>query len=94
MNNAGWRFAYPAYKINPPVPVGPVSVSATGQIPHHLAPVGPVSAAPPGKHRTIPRRPGKRSATGQSRYSGNNPTKLRFLRGSDINSSSLSTHAR
>ncbi|HCR1036258.1 TPA: hypothetical protein OMU04_001198 [Enterobacter hormaechei] len=53
MNNAGWRFAYPAYKITPPVPVGPVSVSATGQIPHHLAPVGPVSAAPPGKYRTI-----------------------------------------
>ena len=60
MNNAGWRFAYPAYKINTP--------------------------------RT--RRPGKRSATGQNRYSGNNPTKLRFLRGSDISSSSLSTHAR
>ena len=30
----------------------------------------------------------------QDHYSGNNPTKLRFLRGSDISSSSLSTHAR
>ncbi|SAJ10214.1 Uncharacterised protein [Enterobacter cloacae] len=57
MNNAGWRFAYPAYK-------------------YCIC------------------RPGKRSATGQSRYSGNNPTKQRFLRGSDISSSSLSTHAR
>jgi hypothetical protein len=27
-------------------------------------------------------------------YSGNNPTKLRFLRGSDIISSSFSTQAR
>ncbi|MDS0116449.1 hypothetical protein QYE88_42135, partial [Enterobacter hormaechei subsp. steigerwaltii] len=67
-DSAGWRFAYPAYKY---CICRPGKRSATGQIPHHLAPVGPVSAAPPGKHRTIPRRPGKRSATGQSRYSGN-----------------------
>ncbi|EPM8968477.1 hypothetical protein ACTSFQ_003964, partial [Enterobacter hormaechei] len=50
----------------PSRPRRPGKRSATGQIPHHLAPVGPVSAAPPGKHRTIPRRPGKRSATGQT----------------------------
>ena len=41
--------------------------------------------------RCLPGRPVYRA---KKNYSGNNPTKLRFLRGSDIRSSSLSTHAR